>query len=287
MPEGRRAYGEDPQQVVTGEQRGEPLLVPAASGIFSSRGSHLPASRSRGGGKRRRSRKRSASGGADGGIPRAIFPQPPATVAETYAPSRRSGVRGKTADEVHTRHVVSDGTKTPWRNLPPPAAGNWSWPRKGSEQGGERPSEEDDRPGGKRSASRPDGKMASAIPKITADTVRDALAASIPTLPQDREHGLRKVDRRNVAAPAGTPSPGATPTPPPGLRMERKLLSPLRTILERNVHPGPIGDDLVLVDRHVQLTTSATLRSSRDFPAVSTAFFAASSHEVLLVPRHR
>lgn len=33
---------------------------------------------------------------------------------------------------------------------------------------------------GKRSASRPNGKVASAIPKITADTVRDAFAASIP-----------------------------------------------------------------------------------------------------------
>src|SRR5512139_4234279 len=34
--------------------------------------------------------------------------------------------------------------------------------------------------------------------------------------------------------------------------MERETSRSLRAILEGDVHPGPVGDDLVLVDRHIQ-----------------------------------
>ena len=109
-------------------------------------------------------------------------PSPPATVAETYAPIatfRRSGGRRRT--RYTTRHVVSDGTNTPWRNLAATRSGKLvvAAQRKPQREASVPPERMIGR-AGKRSASRPNGKVASAIPKITADTVRDAFAASIP-----------------------------------------------------------------------------------------------------------
>ena len=76
---------------------------------------------------------------------------------------------------------MSDGTNTPWRNLAATRSGKLvvAAQRKPQREASVPPARMIGR-AGKRSASRPNGKVASAIPKITADTVRDAFAASIP-----------------------------------------------------------------------------------------------------------
>src|SRR4030042_4961328 len=89
-------------------------------------------------------------------------PSPPATVAETYAPIatfRRSGGRRRT--RYTTRHVVSDGTNTPWKTLPATRSGKLVVAaQKKPQREASVPPERMIGRAGKRSASRPNGKGA-------------------------------------------------------------------------------------------------------------------------------
>src|SRR4030042_4645471 len=109
-------------------------------------------------------------------------PTPPATVADTYAPIAtfsRSGGRRRTRKT--TRHVVSDGTNTPWRNLAATRSGKLvvAAQRKPQREASVPPERVIGR-AGKRSASRPNGKVASATPQITAGMGGGALGGSAP-----------------------------------------------------------------------------------------------------------
>jgi hypothetical protein len=58
----------------------------------------------------------------------------------------------------------------------------------------------------------------------------------------------------------------------------------LKRVLEGQLDTRAVRDDLTAFHRHVELETSAMRRSRNVLLAVATAFFAASSHDTLLVP---
>lgn len=182
-PAGECAREEEPQQVPARKQRGEPGFLLAGFGRFFP--PRQPAGR-----VERRQEQQDGSG--DESVPpvqrgvdeprQQAPPSPPATVAETYDPIAtfsRSG--GSRRARKTTRHVVMAGTASPWRNLAATSRGKLSVAaHRNPQRDATVPPARRIGRSGNRSARRPRGRVARAIPKITAETDSDAFAAPIP-----------------------------------------------------------------------------------------------------------